>query len=99
MLIEYCVPVTSKAADWGGVLFTPIQNLVVALGDVGSGVLNLIVNQGDMQSVITIDTDAKTWKDYLEMFFRGATIVINPIGNGIYFAKKAYTFGKKPSSF
>ncbi len=95
MLIEYCVPVTSKAADWGGVLFTPIQNLVVALGDVGSGVLNLIVNQGDMQSVITIDTDAKTWKDYLEMFFRGATIVINPIGNGIYFAKKAYTFGKK----
>lgn len=95
ILFQSLIPNMSQAADWGGVLFTPIQNLFVALGDVGSGVLNLIVNQGDMQSVITIDTDAKTWKDYLEMFFRGSTIVLNPIGNGIYFAKKAYTFGQK----
>ncbi len=95
MLIEYCVPVTSKAADWGGVLFTPIQNLVIALGDVGSGVLNLMVNNGNTQSVITINTELKSWKDYLEMFFRGATITINPIGNGIYFAKKAFKFAKR----
>lgn len=92
ILFQIIIPSMSQAADWGGVLFTPIQDFTLALGDVGAGVLNKIVNKGDLQSVITIDTDALSWTDYLEMYMKSAVFGGPTTGAAVVIAKKISKF-------
>lgn len=55
LLFQYAVPSNVANADWGGTLFRPIQELSLALGDVGTNALNLFVNGVATGSVLTLD--------------------------------------------
>ena len=57
LLFEYAVPTNvSNAVDWGGVLFTPIQQLTLAIGDVGVTGLNLFI-YGQSRAILTLYKD------------------------------------------
>ena len=52
----------TEDSDWGGLLFTPIQNLLLALGDVGITALNHFIG-GQAISIITLNLkgEAPDW--------------------------------------
>lgn len=60
LLFQYAVPsnVANAAGGIGGTLFTPIQELTLALGDVGVNALNLFVNGVATGSVLTLDKES-----------------------------------------
>ena len=95
MLFEYCVPNIS-AASWGGVLFTPIQDLTLALGDTGVGLLNLLVYETS-DSVITIDLEAESFTDYLKKFNFVPIFLPGGIKNLLagYVQKKIFSWAKR----
>ncbi len=66
MLLQYAIPTNVSNADWGGVLFLPIQELSLAIGDVGTTALNLFVNGEATGAVLTLDK-----RDEIEEFLTG----------------------------
>lgn len=61
IIFQFTFPSTSKAVSVGGVLFSPIQDFVLALGDAGEGVLSLAAFGSYSQSVITLKKDNAKW--------------------------------------
>lgn len=55
LLFQYVNPIKSNAGA-GGVLFSPIQSLVLTLGDVGEMMLNL-ATYGNSKVILTLSTD------------------------------------------
>lgn len=58
LLLQNVVPTESKAGGdgLGGVLFSPIQELVITLGDVGEMLLNISVD-GNTKAILTLSKD------------------------------------------
>ena len=56
LLFQYVNPIKSNAGDGVGTLFSPIQSLVLSLGDVGEMMLNL-ATYGNSKAILTLSTD------------------------------------------
>lgn len=83
ILFNFIAPNISKAADdedWGGVLFTPIQALLLGFGDVAMYLTSATL-QADFKTdnIITISTDSTKWYEKLPN-----EILLNVITGGMY---------------
>ena len=68
LLFEFIIPNVSNAdSGWGGTLFLPIQELSLAIGDVGEAILNLFI-YGDITPVLTLSKENETFLDKLNNF-------------------------------
>ena len=67
LLFQYVNPIKSNAGDGGGTLFSPIQSLVLSLGDVGEMMLNL-ATYGNSKAILTLSTDKTTFDKVTDGF-------------------------------
>lgn len=83
LLFEYAVPTNVSNADWGGALFTPIQALTLAIGDVGSTGLNLFI-WNESTAILTLYKDESfieglLWRVTFGVLHKQAKKVIGPL--------------------
>lgn len=67
LLFQYVNPIKSNAGDGVGILFSPIQSLVLSLGDVGEMMLNL-ATYGNSKAILTLSTDKTTFDKVTDGF-------------------------------
>lgn len=74
ILFEYAIPTNVSNADFGGVLFTPIQMLTLSIGDVAATGLNLFVLNQKTLPILTLNKDEPTALKFLTNAYFNITL-------------------------